>query len=635
MNSAGRPLRALLAPRLAFPCALLATVVLAHGCTENLPSGPNTFSATLSLVNLPDTLVVADSRVVEAHVTDAAGHLVEGLSFSWALTDTTVAKLGTPDTSAGRSRTILARHGGLSRVTLSLTDSRFTVPNVFKQLTVVLGGVRIATSHDTTIASINDTAVAVGAGLVKAGGTYVPGAAQGIRWTHKGVATTGAGQGDSLRYVAKANGVDTLIASVDFCLAGARCADTAYVRVTQSVKLALSAHAFNAWSVGDSVGPSITLTDKRGNGLAGATVRFVPVALADSQIVSVTAPIGSTNPVTGLMAAPQLVAAGNGTARTRVLAVRADGSTADVDSVTAVVRQVARRVAVEPFAAQITEVDSMLMNPNARDARGHVIADATLTVTPTLVDFVNGRVIGVARGGAYLGSVLAALTGAADPANNPAAPQVPYTNDGASVSVTVADSAVADTSTRVFHLSVLSAPGVFAVGQWVRFFASGGVAFPDSAQADASGQVIGNWAPPNTSQRWTFSAMLAGAPLPLTAADSTGRLLLRRSIFVKPATPLATLSTATVPSAVPHLTIANITVTVRDAFGNVVTSALPAQVTFATTAPGGFVGAGTCVLGLCTYPYNAPPAAGSDSITISVLGVPLPAPPNPYVVIIP
>src|SRR5439155_15042194 len=150
----------------------------------------------------------------------------------------------------------------------------------------------------------------------------------------------------------------TLIATHDFCLIGAKCADTVVVRVTQQLLLTLSARTFFAWSFGDTLGPSVTLADRRGNGQAGTFIRLVPVTAADSAIVKVTAPLGVSNPVTGAMAAPRLIATGNGTARVTVQAIAADGSVVAVDSIGETVRQVARRVAVEPLRALVTAPDS-------------------------------------------------------------------------------------------------------------------------------------------------------------------------------------------------------------------------------------------------------------------------------------
>ena len=105
-----------------------------------------------------------------------------------------------------------------------------------------------------------------------------------------------------------------------------KCADTAVVRVSQQVTLTLSQRAFAAWSVGDTLGPTITLADRRGNGLPGASIRLVPATVFDSGIVKVTLPIGVTNPVNGsTMAVPKLVSVANGVARVAVLGIGADG----------------------------------------------------------------------------------------------------------------------------------------------------------------------------------------------------------------------------------------------------------------------------------------------------------------------
>jgi hypothetical protein len=197
---------------------------------------------------------------------------------------------------------------------------------------------------------------------------------------------------DTIRFIARSNGPDTLIATHDFCLAGAKCADTVVARVSQQLTLTLSARTFLAWSFGDSLGPTITLADRRGNGLAGTFVRFVPRTPTDSLIVRVTPPIGVSNPVNGSMAAPLLVSTGNGTARVAVLGIASDGSTVAIDSITETVRQVARRVNVEPMRAIETAADSIPIKPVARDARGAAIADATIVLTAvgTPVNNING-----------------------------------------------------------------------------------------------------------------------------------------------------------------------------------------------------------------------------------------------------
>ena len=557
------------------PFWVLAAVMLALSCTENLPTGPATFAVILSMLGLPDTLVIGDAPVAQARATDGKGRQVQALSFTWSVGDTAIGGLGTADTGSGRSRTVNARRTGRTQVTVKLPDPRFTAPDVSKSLTDVVGGVRISSSRDTTLSALNDSGVAVAAGLARPAGTLVPRAGTGLRWVHRGVASTGGASGDTLRYVARANGVDTLIATHDFCLAGARCADTAFIRVTQQVKLSLSTRAFAAWSFGDSVGPSVTLVDRRGNGLAGATLRFVPATRADSGLVAVTGLIGVSNPLTGQMAAPRLVAQGNGSARVRVLALGPTGAQVDIDSLTVVVRQVARRVAVEPLRGQITEVDSIPVKPNARDARGRSIADATLTATATAVALFGGFAHGVARGVAYTGTLAAQLTGVALPASNPGAPQVAISFDTAQVQVTLADSAIAGNTSRTYNLALLGPDALPAAGVTIRFFANLGSVVPDSVKTDGAGTASATWLPPSLVGRYTFSAMVLGSPAAQTLADSSGLILLRRSVFVTPAAEdTAQSNVAMTATTIMNGASATIVVTMRDRFGNIVTSAL-------------------------------------------------------------
>jgi hypothetical protein len=599
---------------------VMAPAVALYSCKENLPSGPATFAATLTLSALPDTLVSGDSRLAQVQAKDAQGNLILDLAYTWSVVDGTVAGLGAADTGKGGSRTVIAKGTGRTNVTAALPDPRFVVSNASKQLTVVVGGVRITSSHDTTLTAINDTGVAVAAGLVRSGTILVPATKTGLRWVHLGAAASGTGSGDTLRYVARANGVDTLIVSHDFCLTGARCADTAFIRVAQQVKLVLSGRAFVSWSFGDTVGPTVSLVDKRGNGLVGASVRFVPATRADSGIVSVGGSIGFTNPVTGTVAAPRLVATGNGTGRVKVLAIGPTGATVDVDSITDVVRQVARRVAVDPLRSQITEVDSIPARPVARDARGQKIADATLTPTVTGVLLANGFVYGVARGGPYTGKMWANLTGVADPAANPGAPQVPFVIDTAQVAVTVADSAAAGATGRTFSALVFDATGLPAVGRWVRFLADAGTVVPDSALTDLNGNVTVTWTPPNTSGRHVLTGLLRGTPAPVTVADSAGLVVLRRSVFVNAGPPSPIFSTmAMTATIIPVTMTATLQVIVRDAFGNTVLGALPTDIVVTPTT--GTIGPVTCVQGQCTATYTAPAVAGPDSIAVTIMAV--------------
>ena len=397
-----------------------------------------------------------------------------------------------------------------------------------------MGGIKVLSSHDTILTAVNDTGVVIATSLVRSNGALVNRASQGIHWTQLGQHTTVVGTGDTIRYIAKSNGPDTLIAVHDFCLVSARCADTVVARVAQLLTLTVSTHTFSAWSFSDSLGPTVTLADRRGIGLAGTSVRFVPLTAADSLIVKVSAPIGVTDPVTGVLAAPRLISSGNGTAKVRVLALLPDGfSVVAVDSVTETVRQVARHLGVEPLHIVLTANDSVAIKPVARDARGVAIPDATITLTAAGVPITGQAWVGPATGITVTttGSITPVLTGVSLPDSNPAAPQVAVAIDAASVTLLKPDTVVAGATTLAIGFTAIDTLGQPAVGKWVRFGASGG-SVPDSVQLDATGSGSTTWTPPDLAGKYTLVG-LRGTALPMvTAADSAGRVVVLRSVVV-------------------------------------------------------------------------------------------------------
>lgn len=603
----------------------VASVVAALSCKENLPSGPNTFAAQLAIVVPRDTLVVGDSTVALAQATDAAGHVILGLTFNWTATDTAVVGFASPDTSAGRRRSMVGRRAGRSLVTVSLPDARFVVPPATKTATVVVGGVGVRSSRDTTLTALNDTGVAVATALVRSAGALVPRTMQGIRWTHVGLRTAVFGQGDTLRYIARSNGADTLIASHDFCLALAKCADTVIVRVGQTLTLSLSQQAFRAWSFRDSVGPVVRLVDRRGNGLFGSSLRYVPATLADSLIVGVSAPLGLADPTTGLMAAPRMVAIGNGSAKVRVLGIGTDGvSVVATDSVTAIVRQVARRVAVEPLSAVVTADASIPVRPVARDARNIAIADAPVTASATNL-VLSGNVAGptpLAPGvAAAIGTITPAITGTvALPESNPLAPQIPITVNQSVITVLKVDTATAGTTARTVNATVIDSTGLPPVGQLLRFGASYGP-FPNPAVVQADGSIATVWVPYDTAALYTLTGVL-GEPAELTtAADSAGRVVVRRIVLIKPDVPSPLKSTVAISATtIVNGGTATVTVTVKDKFGNIVKTAVPADFALSASGAGGggTFGAVACTLGVCTVTYTAPAVAGAAMIAVKI-----------------
>lgn len=609
--------------RLALPAATL--LLSALSCTENLPSGPDTFPATIKISVSHDTIVVGDSSVAQAVATDGSGRTIQSLSFAWTSADSTIVGFATPastpDASSGRSRILIGRHGGKAVVTLALPDSRFAVANAPRTETVVVGGVRVLSTHDSTLTAVNDTGFAIAAGLVRANGALVTKASQGIRWIHLGAHTTLVGTGDTVRYIARSNGADTLIATHDFCLISAKCADTAVIHVSQQLTMTLSTHNLLAWSFSDSLAPIVKIADRRGTGLAGTSVRFIPVAAFDSTKVKVAPTIGASDVTTGVVASPRLVSIGNGTAHVNVIGVAPDGiSIIGVDSITEVVRQVARRAQVEPLRAVVTTVDSVPYRLLARDARGAVIADATVSVSATGTT-LHSVFIGPnpSTSASTQGTVTPNVTGMTLPDSNPSAPQVAVIVQPAVISLVHLDTVKAGVTGTAATMTVVDSTGNAAAGAWVRFQTSAGPV-PDSVQVDGGGAATVVWTPPNTAQSYTLTGTAGSHAVPLVSTDSSVRTVLRRSVVVIAADPSATQTSVSISATtITTGTTATVTVVVKDQFGNVVTTATPAA--FAITAVRGAISGTACTLGTCTATYTAPATTGADSLSVKILGV--------------
>lgn len=608
--------------------ALIASVAIIAGCTENLPTGPAVFAnTTLRYLTAHDTIVVGDTALATARASDAVGNQVQGLTFGWSSSDSNVVGLVSPtsdDGAAGRVKSLVGKKTGTSVVSMTLPDQRFTTSAVSRAQTVVVAGVRILSTHDSTLTAINDTGRAIAAGLVHQNGASVTRASTGLRWTHRGTHTLVVGAGDTVRYISQSPGVDTLIASHDLCLAGAKCADTAVVRVTQTLSLSLSTHAFLSWSFRDSVTPTITLADRRGFGLTGTSIQFVPVGASDAAVAAIAGPFGTSNFSAGVMATPRAISIGNGTARIAVRALGIDGSTIiATDTFTLTVRQVARRVSVFPIRAVMSIIDSVPVQATAFDARGFTIGDATITITPTGTNLTNPSGIYWAgpNGPAVLGTTAtldAVLTGAATPAANPLAPQIAVAADQAQLTLAGVDTVVAGTTQRTYGAQVFDTASTPAALSWVRYHASANPQ-PDSTQVSGVGSTSVVWNPPNTAGSYTLTGVRS-TPTLATLSDSAGRIVLRRSVVVKASTPDVTRSSVVANATTVAVNgTTTITVSVNDIFGNAVLDATPSTFTIAATR--GAIGGFACVAGVCQGTYTAPATSGADAITVQINGL--------------
>ena len=603
--------------------ALGSAAGLLWACQENLLSGPTEFGATLSMPAWTDTIIVGDVKTATAKVIDAQSREIQNLTYHWAALDTSLAHFAVSATS-GNSITVTAAKPGATTVTLSMPDQRFVVTSIAKTLTVVIGGLAVSTSHDTTLTAIGDTARVFASSLVKASGVLVSRSGQGIKWVQKGAgAVTLVGTGDSIRMIAHAPGTDTLIARHDYCLAGARCADTVYARVRQTLKLTLSTKTFTAWTFGDSAGPAVTLADRRGTGNALATVRLVPVTTADSARVTLTATLGTTVGATGAMAVAKMITAGNGTARVAVVGFNPDGSKADSDTITYVIRQIAVRTTIEPLTVQMTELDTVPVRAAvARDSRGYLIGDATLTTAISSgLDVTAGKLTVTTAATAFTGTMLATVSGAALAASNPGAPATTLAVDTSNVTVLKAIRYTADSTSRAQNLSLTlkASGGGLLTNRYVRWIADVGSLSADSALSDASGVVTVTWTPTTAARRQLLTGLLRPLAGTTAPADSSGYIIVRRSVTVTAGVAVAATSSVAIRTAAFTAgDTATVTLSVRDAVANLVTSTVPGDVAFVAT--GGTIGTATCSGGICTAIYTGT-TTGAGSVTATIGGV--------------
>lgn len=617
-----RPPFAVLTPRLV---ALSSVAVLLWACKENLPSGPDTITVAMSVTAWQDTLVVGRTKVATAKTMDGLNREVQGLHYTWSFADSTIARFTTDSATPGSS-VVTALKPGATTATVSLPDARFVVAPITKNLRVVIAGLSVLSAHDTTLTAINDTARVIAGSLVQSGTGLVTRAGQGIKWIQRGAGTVSViGTGDTIRVIARAAGVDTLIATHDFCLAGARCADTVYARVRQTLKLTLSPKSFVAWTFGDTAGPNIVLADRRGTGSALASIRLVPVTAADSAWVTITSVLGTTNASTGAMAAPKMVSAGNGTARVAIVGRNPDGTTADSDTLTFVIRQIAVRSSVEPLQSQLTEIDTIPVNVVARDIRGFAIADATLATSLSPGLTLDGRLLTVTTptGLPFTGSITATVSGVALAASNPGAPATSVAVDTSLVTVVPAITYTADATSRVQNIAlVLRAPGGAPLAnRWVRFTANAGLVSADSVLSDAAGSIAVTWTPTTAAGRQILTGLVRPAANAVSTTDSAGLIVVRRTVTIMAGVPVASMSTRSIRTTTFVAgDTASIVVRVRDAVGNLVTTAVGSDVTFEIT--GGLVGATTCDAGVCSAIFTATTVpAGSINVRIAGLSV--------------
>ena len=279
------------------------------------------------------------------------------------------------------------------------------------------------------------------------------------------------------------------------------------------------------------------------------------------------------------MATPRLISTANGTASVAVQALAPDGTTIlATDAVTETVRQVARNANVEALRALMSATDSIPVKAVARDARGAIIADATISV---------GSIGGVAFHDPWAGPNAIVNVGAAGvltptiigislPENNPLAPQIPVIVTPSNFTVMKADTVKAGATQTMVPIIVFDSTAQPAAGAPIVFTTSVGTP-PATAVTDINGQAVVVWTPPDSGGYYTLTGIRPASGSLTTLADSTGRIVVRRSIRVIP-DPIDVDGRGHERD---HRRRGSTTVTVkvRDVFGNLLRSAVPGDFT--------------------------------------------------------
>jgi hypothetical protein len=282
------------------------------------------------------------------------------------------------------------------------------------------------------------------------------------------------------------------------------------------------------------------------------------------------------------------------------------------------VRQVARRVAVEPLRADMSAEDSIPFRAVARDARNIRIADATITISTTVITThgIWAGPITVGPGGAT-GVITPALSGVARPEANPLAPQIATVIDESVIAIHANQTVVAGSAASALTVSgvAFDSTGKAAAGRTVFFAVSSG-ATPGNAAINSDGSFSQIWTLPTVADHYTLTGIFD------TSTETQGRVVLRRSVTVTPDVPSETRTTVTISNATLAVNgTATLQVTVRDRFGNVVKTATPADFVASANAGGGTFSGAACTLGVCTVTYTAKATPGADVIRIQVQGV--------------
>ncbi len=186
-----------------------------------------------------------------------------------------------------------------------------------------------------------------------------------------------------------------------------------------------------------------------------------------------------------------------------------------------------------------------------------------------------------------------------------------------SFTVIKADTVKAGATQTAIPITVLDSTAQPAAGAPIVFTTSAGAgAPPATAVTDINGQAVVVWTPPDSGGYYTLTGIRPASGALTTLADSTGRIVVRRSIRVIADPTQSTVEVTATSIAAGGTT--TVTVKVRDVLGNLLKTAIPNDLTVTITR--GAVGAFACSLGVCTATYTAPATPGADTISVKIGG---------------
>src|SRR5262249_5989405 len=150
----------------------------------------------------------------------------------------------------------------------------------------------------------------------------------------------------------------------------------------------------------------------------------------------------------------------------------------------------------------------------ARDARGAVIADATVSVASASGVTFHAPWAGpnaIVNVGAA-GVLTPSITGISLPDNNPLAPQVAVAINASNILVVKADTVKAGATQIGIPITVLDSTASPAIGTSVVFATSFGPV-PATVVTDINGQAVAVWTPPDSAANYTLTGVRSGGAL--------------------------------------------------------------------------------------------------------------------------